>query len=71
MPGFETIGEQEFEQVAVNELEMSFLSKKGVDSLEKVMKKAKKFDLVVRDITLKQPTLEDIFLFLTGHEIRH
>jgi ABC-2 type transport system ATP-binding protein len=63
--------EEEFEQVAVNELEMSFLSKKGVDSLEKVMKKAKTYDLVVRDITLKQPTLEDIFLLLTGHEIRH
>lgn len=63
--------EEEFEQVAVNEFEVSFLTQKGVDSLERVMKKAKKYDLIVRDITLKQPTLEDIFLLLTGHEIRH
>lgn len=63
--------EEEFEQVAVNEFEVSFLTQKGVDSLEKVMSKAKKYDLIVRDITLKQPTLEDIFLLLTGHEIRH
>lgn len=63
--------EEEFEQVAVHEFEVSFLTQKGVDSLEKVMKRAKKYDLVVRDFTLKQPTLEDIFLLLTGHEIRH
>jgi ABC-2 type transport system ATP-binding protein len=62
---------KKYEQVTVHGNEVSFLTEDGVDTLEKVMKQAKKFDISVRDIALKQPTLEDIFLLLTGHEIRH
>jgi len=43
---------------------------KGTEAIPKIFKISSNLDIKINSISLKQPTLDDVFISYTGHEIR-
>lgn len=62
--------EKSFEQVRFEGTKFGFLTQNDKDAVSKINSLEENLNIHIKTISIKEPTLEDIFIILTGKEIR-
>ena len=67
----EQINEIEFVKEAKNKQDLiTVFSTKSNEVIPKIFQESAKLEMRIRSLTLKQPTLDDVFISYTGHDLR-
>ena len=67
----EQINEIEFVKEVKNKQDLiTVFSTKSNEVIPKIFQESAKLEMRIRSLTLKQPTLDDVFISYTGHDLR-